>query len=141
MTFLRAWAPVHDSIATVVGAELFEYFYGSDWRAHEERDVRPACSDYLVWVAEIDGRVVGFTAVDTSSHEVEREIYMLAVDPEHQRRGVGLDLTDFAVEQIGKAGKKVAVLETGGDPGHAAARATYTKAGFTALPIERYKQL
>ena len=31
-----------------------------------------------------------------------------------------------------------AVVETGGDPGHAAARRTYEKAGLVLLPIARY---
>jgi hypothetical protein len=33
---------------------------------------------------------------------------------------------------------KVAMVETGGDPGHAAARRTYEKAGYVHLPIARY---
>ena len=32
----------------------------------------------------------------------------------------------------------LAHIATGGDPGHAAARHTYEKAGFTALPLVRY---
>jgi RimJ/RimL family protein N-acetyltransferase len=32
----------------------------------------------------------------------------------------------------------VAMVETGGDPGHAASRRTYEKAGFVLLPIARY---
>jgi len=63
---------------------------------------------------------------------------MVAVDPDYQCHGIGLDLTNFALDQIRAAGKKVAVLGTGGDPGHAPARATYKKAGFTGLPIERF---
>jgi hypothetical protein len=32
----------------------------------------------------------------------------------------------------------VAMVETGGDPGHAPARRAYEKAGFALLPIARY---
>lgn len=35
----------------------------------------------------------------------------------------------------------IAVVETGGDPGHVPARRTYEAAGFTLLPIARYFQL
>ncbi|MET0563631.1 MAG: GNAT family N-acetyltransferase, partial [Gaiellaceae bacterium] len=35
----------------------------------------------------------------------------------------------------------IAVVETGGDPGHAPARAAYEAAGFTLLPIARYFRL
>jgi hypothetical protein len=30
------------------------------------------------------------------------------------------------------------MVETGGDPGHAPARRTYEKAGYTLMPIARY---
>ena len=51
---------------------------------------------------------------------------------------VGLTLVSLAVEEIGKLGIPLAEIGTGGDPGHAAARRVYEKAGFTALPLVRY---
>jgi len=36
---------------------------------------------------------------------------------------------------------KRALVETGGDPGHAPARALYGDVGFTPLPIARYFRL
>jgi hypothetical protein len=36
------------------------------------------------------------------------------------------------------AGMSVAMIETGGDPGHAPARHTYEKVGYTLFPIARY---
>ena len=133
---LRAWEPVFRSIHDTVGARIFAYFYGDDWRTHQANDVRRACSAYQVSVAEADGRVVGFTAVDLKAESVEGEIYMVAVDPDAQGAGVGTQLTLAAVEQLREAGKRAVVVGTGGDPGHAAARATYHKAGFTPLPSE-----
>ena len=65
------------------------------------------------------------------------EIHMLAVDPDHQGNGIGTALTEFALARIKDAGMKVAMVETGGDPGHAAARRTYEKAGYLHLPIAR----
>jgi hypothetical protein len=47
-------------------------------------------------------------------------------------------LTMFALDKLKDAGMMVAIVETGGDPGHAAARRTYEKAGYTVLPIARY---
>jgi len=35
----------------------------------------------------------------------------------------------------------IAVVETGGDPGHAPARALYGETGFTLLPIARHFRL
>jgi ribosomal protein S18 acetylase RimI-like enzyme len=133
---LRAWEPVFASIHETVGERIFNYFYGDDWRTHQAKDVRRACSAYPVTVAEGDGRVVGFTAVDLKDDSVEGEIYMVAVDTGAQGAGVGTQLTLAAVEQLREAGKRAVVVGTGGDPGHAAARATYHKAGFTPLPSE-----
>jgi GNAT superfamily N-acetyltransferase len=92
-----------------------------------------------VWVAEVDGTAVGFVAVEL--HHPERsmgEISMLAVDPDHQGGGIGTALIKFALDMLRDAGMKVAMVETGGDPGHAAARRTYEKAGYVLLPIARY---
>jgi hypothetical protein len=36
------------------------------------------------------------------------------------------------------AGCTLAVVATGGDPGHASARALYDATGFTGLPLVRY---
>ena len=66
------------------------------------------------------------------------EIEMVAVDPECQSRGIGLKLVSLAVEEISWLGFPLAEIGTGGDPGHAAARRVYEKAGFTALPLVRY---
>jgi ribosomal protein S18 acetylase RimI-like enzyme len=87
-------------------------------------------------VAEDDGVVVGFTAVDVTDGREEGEIYMLAVDPDAQGRGVGTALTQAGVDMIRDAGFPIALVGTGGDPGHAAARATYRRAGFTPVPSE-----
>jgi ribosomal protein S18 acetylase RimI-like enzyme len=93
------------------------------------------------WVAEADGRAVGFTVVVV--HPVNREtesgeIYMLAVDPDYQQRGIGLALVSFAVDRITELGIPLAEIGTGGDPGHAPARRLYERAGFTPVPLVRY---
>ena len=66
------------------------------------------------------------------------EISILAVDPDHQGGGIGTALTEFALDRLKDAGMTVAMVDTGGDPGHAAARRTYEKAGYVQLPIARY---
>ena len=92
-----------------------------------------------VWVAEVDAGAVGFVTIDLDRPERGMgEISMLAVDPEHQGGGIGTALTEFALDRLKDAGMKVAMVETGGDPGHAAARRTYEKAGYVHLPIARY---
>jgi ribosomal protein S18 acetylase RimI-like enzyme len=63
---------------------------------------------------------------------------MLAVDPAAQRRGIGRALTDQATHWLRAQGMRVAIVETGGDAGHAPARRVYEQAGFRVLPISRY---
>jgi ribosomal protein S18 acetylase RimI-like enzyme len=91
-----------------------------------------------VWVAEQLGRPVGFVALRIYGDGQTGEIYMLAVEPLVQRQGIGTALTSFAVQQLRDAGMGLAVVGTGGDPGHAPARRVYEKAGFVGLPLVRY---
>jgi ribosomal protein S18 acetylase RimI-like enzyme len=135
---LLAWEPVFASMHDVVGPAIFRQLFTDDWRQYQEKDVRRACGAYQVWVAEEDGKVAGFTAIDLPEGEHHGEIYMIAVDPAFQGRRLGRALTEHAVEQMRAAGRTLAIVNTGGDPGHASARATYEKAGFISLPAEQY---
>jgi ribosomal protein S18 acetylase RimI-like enzyme len=137
---LRAWAPVFASLEQVLGSEIFRRLH-PDWREDQRRAVEDVLAAKVgrVWVADVDGTAVGFVAIEL--HHPERsvgEISMLAVDPDHQGGGIGTALTEFALDRLEDAGMKVAMVETGGDPGHAAARRTYEKAGYVLLPIARY---
>jgi ribosomal protein S18 acetylase RimI-like enzyme len=137
---LRAWAPAFASLERVLGSEIFRRQH-PNWREDQRRAVEDvlATKKGLVWVVEVDSKTVGFVAVEL--HHPERdmgEISILGVDPDHQGTGIGTALTEFALERLEDAGMRVAMVETGGDPGHAAARRTYEKAGFTLLPIARY---
>lgn len=137
---LRAWAPVFDSLQNVMDAEVFQAFYPDGWRASQQQAVEAVCAaeDTPVWVAIEAGAPVGFVAVKLHTEASMGEIYMLAVDPEMQGCGIGTALTTFALDWIKAAGMAIAMVETGGDPGHAPARHTYEKAGFGLLPIARY---
>jgi GNAT superfamily N-acetyltransferase len=108
---------------------------------NQRRAVEDVCATNKarVWVAEVDGTALGFVAVEIYDPECSMgEISMLAVDPDHQGSGIGTALSKFALDRLRDAGMKVAMVETGGDPGHAAARRTYEKAGYVLLPIARY---
>ena len=137
---LRAWAPVFDSIQKVMDAEVYRHFY-PDWRLKQQKAVEDVCAaeDTNVWIAiDAAGIVAGFVAVKLDLESSMGEIYMIAVDPDFQGCGIGTALTEFALDWMKNAGMSVAMVETGGDPGHAPARSTYEKVGFKLLPIARY---
>jgi ribosomal protein S18 acetylase RimI-like enzyme len=130
---------VFDSLHNVLGPGLWAQLY-PDWRAQQAAGVAGVLRDSAIqsWAAWLDGALAGFVSVKLDAESRRGEIWMVAVEPDAQRRGVGLALTNFAVDWMRAQGMQVAIVETGGDPGHAPARATYRKAGFTLLPIARY---
>jgi ribosomal protein S18 acetylase RimI-like enzyme len=93
-------------------------------------------ADAKVWIAIEGDAVVGF--VSELHATVLGKIYMIAVDPAHQRRGIGTELAQYALAWMKKAEISAAMIDTGGDPGHAPARRTYDGMGFRELPFARY---
>ena len=137
---LLAWEPVFDSFQQVLGPAIYAHIY-PDWKPAQKAVVESACRDsekYHVWVAEVDQTVVGFFAYELNENDKTGEVYLLAVHPDYQNRGIGTALNHFALDKLKESGMKLAVVGTGGDPGHAPARRSYEKAGYTALPIVRY---
>lgn len=137
---LRAWTPVFDSIQKAMDIDVYRSFYPDGWRVSQLHAVESVCTtaDMKVWVAIDSDSTVGFVAVKLHSESSMGEIYMIAVDPDYQRRGIGAALTQFALDWMKTAGMSVAMVETGGEEGHAPARCTYEKLGFGLLPIARY---
>ncbi|HEY7641686.1 MAG TPA: GNAT family N-acetyltransferase [Steroidobacteraceae bacterium] len=137
---LRAWAPVFGSLKQVFAPAVYDTFYPSGWRIAQEKSVRDTCTsaDFKVWVAIESATVAGFVAIRYHATDKLGEIYMIAVDPDFQRRGIALAMTDFAVARMKEAGMTIAMVETGGDPGHGPARAAYARAGFGLFPVARY---
>jgi len=138
---LLAWAPVFVSLRNVVGQVLAERLF-PDWRKSQEDVVRLICGDakYTVLVADLDGVIAGFLAYELKEESKQGETQLLAVHPDHQNEDVGAAVKRAARAQMKTAGMTVAVVETGGDIGHAPARACYEKSGYTLLPIARYFQ-
>ncbi|MDJ1185793.1 GNAT family N-acetyltransferase [Roseofilum casamattae] len=137
---LRAWTPVFKSIKQVMSDEVYAAFYPDRWQTSQQEAVAELCTaaDSNIWVATEGDRPLGFVAVKLYSENSMGEIYMLAVDPDFQGRGIGTALAEFALDWMREAGMSVAMVETGGDIGHDPARHTYEKIGFELLPIARY---
>jgi GNAT superfamily N-acetyltransferase len=141
---LLAWEPVYNSFRQVLGKTIFLHLF-PDWRATQTTTIEKYCStrdNTTVWIAEMAGQVVGFVVYIVDHQEKTGEVYLLAVHPDYQNRGIGTQLNRFALGKLKESGMKLAVVGTGGDPGHAPARRSYEKAGYTALPaVQYYKAL
>jgi GNAT superfamily N-acetyltransferase len=136
---LRAWAPVFESLQGVFEPAVSKVLF-PDWRVSQQRAVEEVCDgeDAHVWVAVDAGVPVGFVAVKLHTQDRIGEVYMIAVDPAAQRRGIGSALMAFATDWMREAGMAVAMVATGGDAGHAPARRTYEQLGFGPLPLVQY---
>jgi len=136
---LLAWAPVFDSFEKVLGPTIFQRIY-PDWKSGQRSAVDELCNSEKTdtWVAEVEGMIVGFVLWELNREDLSAEVHMLAVHPSHQNHGIGTELNDFALTKLKEAGMTLAVVSTGGDVGHAPARRSYEKAGYTALPLVRY---
>ena len=137
---LLAWEPVFQSFVQVLGRNIYELIW-PNWREQQAEGVASVCKDrekFTVLVADVDGVVAGFIAYELKLEEKKGEVYLLAVHPDYQNCGVGTALNSAALDRMKASGIKLASVETGGDPGHAPARRSYEKAGYTGLPIVRY---
>jgi ribosomal protein S18 acetylase RimI-like enzyme len=136
---LRAWEPVFESIANAMDEDVFREQH-PDWRKTQRKAVESVCADesFHVWVAVEAARTAGFVALRLHAEDRMGEIYMIAVDPDFQRRGIARALTEHSLAWLQQAGMTTVMVETGGDPGHAPARRTYESAGFRLFPVARY---
>jgi ribosomal protein S18 acetylase RimI-like enzyme len=134
---LRAWAPVFASLANAMEGRVFERLH-PDWRESQRAAVSAACSGDLEVVVAEDATPVGFAALKVHAEAGLGEVYMIAVDPPFQRRGIARSLMQFAVASFERQGLGVGMIDTGGDEGHAPARKLYEALGFKPLPIVRY---
>jgi ribosomal protein S18 acetylase RimI-like enzyme len=137
-----AWAPVFASVHHILGPEIDAILH-PDWRQRQREEVRRYCAQTpgaMVLVAEVDGAVAGLIAYELH-HDTQRGVVdLLAVHPDYQNRGIGTELNRIVLERMRQAGRRMAIVGTGGDPGHAPARRTYEKAGYTLFPIAHYYQ-
>ena len=137
---LLAWAPVFSSFKQVLGSRIYSALY-PDWQGQQREVVERVCKDggeFTVYVAQLGETVAGFIAYAVTSEDQIGEVELLAVHPAYQNRGIGTELNNVALEKMKESGVRLAVVGTGGDPGHAPARRSYEKAGYTALPLVRY---
>jgi ribosomal protein S18 acetylase RimI-like enzyme len=137
---LLAWEPVFLSFEHVMGAAIYAQVY-PDWKSGQRQVVERALADterFSILVADDDGEIAGFIVYELNHDSKVGQIYLLAVHPDHQNHGIGTLLNLAALDAMRACGMELAAVGTGGDPGHAPARRSYEKAGFTQLPLVRY---
>lgn len=138
---LKIWAPVFASVNAELGPELAVRLHGEDWRVHQAADVRRilATDGGATWVAEEDGALLAFAAAAVVDPDrAIGEVQIVGVSPGARRRRVGADLVERASDWLQEHGMRVVYLSTGGDEGHASARALYNALGFTPFTNVQY---
>lgn len=144
---LLAWEPVFVSFRQVLGPAIYGRIY-PDWRRQQQETVETYCSERdntFLYVAEVGddpdgGQLAGFVVYELNHAEKSGEVQLLAVHPDYQNHGIGTALNELALAGMQESGMQLAVVATGGDPGHAPARRCYEKAGYIPLPLVRYYQ-
>lgn len=137
---LRAWAPVFPQLRASVPNFVYQSFYPVGWQERQRTDIGQILDDQAqtVDIAMIEGVPVGWVSTQMHPEDSMGEIYVLAVDPQHQHRGIGRALIEHSMNRIRQAGMNMAMVETGDDPGHESARALYEAQGFERWPVARY---
>ncbi len=104
---LRAWEPVFTSLRTVLGDEVFQRLYRTDWRSDQERAVTATCTSMRMRATVADeAGAVGFVTFAADPATRLGVIEMLAVDPNRQGAGIGTALTSFALRALRDAGMR-----------------------------------
>lgn len=135
-----AWTSVFDQMQRALPPFVWNAFYPQGWEARQDADIVAILGlrDAETWRACLDGRLAGFAGILLHPEDNMGEIHVIAVYPDFQNRGIGQQLMAHSEAQIAVAGMAMAFVETGGDPGHAPARAFYMAAGYEHVPVARY---
>jgi GNAT superfamily N-acetyltransferase len=137
---LRAWEPVFPLLEPAVPSFVYESFYPRGWRERQADDLAAILDGEPenVDVVLVDGVPAGWVCTRLHPEDSMSEVYVLAVDPRHQGKGLGSALVQHSVERARAHGMRMVMVETGDDPGHAPARQLYERSGFERWPVARY---
>lgn len=137
-----SFEPIFRSFKQMMGDEVFAVVY-PDWKKTQQETVESLCKEtenMSSYIAEVDGVLAGHLVLILKHAEKIGYVEFLMVHPDYQNQGVGAALNTFALQKLKESGMEVAAVATGGDPGHAAARRSYEKAGYKAFPQVWYYQ-
>ena len=137
---VRAWTPVFAKTQSDVPRFVYDAFYPDGWEPRQKADVAELLETepQNIWLAVVGQELAGFMGIRIHAEDQMGEIYIIAVSPNHQRKGIGQQLMQFAEQHIRAAGMKMIMVETIGDAGHEPARRAYEAFGFKQWPVARY---
>lgn len=137
---IRAWTPVFPLMEKAYLPGVWQAFYPNGWEIAQKEALKATVSDKDVktWVAEEDGTLTGFACAKLHNDDMMGEVYMIATHPDHQGKGIGQALIHQAEDWMKENNMKIVLIETGADEGHAPARKSYERAGYSLTPIARY---
>jgi ATP-binding cassette subfamily B protein len=128
------------SFASLVGGILEKYndIYSvsltscdlRDYLEYPEKENRGEGSGWDAFVAEIDGKIVGFVTLKCDDQTLCGILGNNSVDPAYQGRGIGKRLYKKAMDTMREKGMKYARVDTGLGPTFASARKAYEQSGF-----------
>ena len=129
-----------DAVGEVTVAAYAEFTHGpADPYVERLRDAATRRREAELWVAELDGAVVGTVTIALEGspwREIgepgEGEFRMLAVAPAARRRGVGEALMQLVLDRFRDLGSHAVVLSSLAEM--TAAHRVYERAGFRRLP-------
>lgn len=137
---LDAWRPVFPKTKCDVPLFVYENFWPQGWEVRQATDVGALLdgNPREIWLAMENDSLVGFVGAAIHPEDQMGEVTIIAVSPDHQQRGVGKSLLEFAESYIKGKGMKMVMVETVGDSGHEPARKAYESQGYVSWPVARY---
>lgn len=93
-------------------------------------------SGYSFLFAEQGGAVLGYACYGPIACTIgSYDLYWIAVDPAHQRAGIGRKLVHEVEQRIRNAGGRHIYIETSGRPQYAPTRKFYERCGYQAAAV------
>ena len=126
-----AWEKIYDGFEERVGKDLYNII-SPDYRNCKGPWLRKYFAEHpdRIYVAERNGKVVGFIGIGMDHERKVGVISNNAVDPSCGEKGVGQEMYQAVFERFRAEGMLACTVTTGLDEAHAPARRAYERAGF-----------
>ncbi|HBN86083.1 MAG TPA: hypothetical protein DDZ89_19830 [Clostridiales bacterium] len=129
---VAAFAVHYEFYQQKMGDAIFQAIH-KDWKEKKKKAVRDACLQENGWhafVAEIDGKIVGFVTLKCDLQTKCGTMGNNSVDPKYQGQGIGKRLYKAALDFMRVNGMEYSLVQTGLGPTFDSARSAYEKSGY-----------